>query len=350
MRLRQEVGVLEVLAVDVRQIEQAGEVERGGQPEDLPLRDVQLAGEQLQQLVRDGLLDLQTHRRASDLAAQQLLLQGEQEVLGVVLLDLHVLVAGDAEDARAGHLHAAEQLGQVLDDDLLERDEPRGGQPDEAVEDARHLDAGELASLVGRVAQQHADVERQARDVREGVRGVDGQRREHRVDALGEELVHAGPLVGGELAPAQQVDALGPQRRQDLVLEERGLRGDQLVDAGEHRVVELARPHTGDRGDGHAGVDAALEAGDADHEELVEVGAEDRRELGAFQQRDAPGVAGQVENAVVEGQPAQLALGVAVLRQLVGPVLGRRGPLRGAPIRGAVHRFCSWSASAGTRA
>ena len=54
----------------------------------------------------------------------QLALQRLQQVLGVVLLDLDVLVAGDPEGVVLQHLHAGEQRVQVGRDDVLERHEP----------------------------------------------------------------------------------------------------------------------------------------------------------------------------------------------------------------------------------
>ena len=47
-----------------------------------------------------------------------------EEVLGVVLLDLDVLVAGDPEGRVLVHLHPGEQLVEVGGDDVLEWDEP----------------------------------------------------------------------------------------------------------------------------------------------------------------------------------------------------------------------------------
>ena len=67
--------------------------------------------------------DLETHGRA-EAAPGELLLQGGEQVLDVVLLDLQVLVAGDAEGEVLADLHAREQLVQVRGDDVLEGDEP----------------------------------------------------------------------------------------------------------------------------------------------------------------------------------------------------------------------------------
>ena len=87
----------------------------------------------------------------------------------------------------------------------------------------------------------------------------------------------------------------------------------QLECAHADIVHDLCGHATGDAGYGQAGVDAALEAGDADHEELVEVGREDREEPDAFEQRDL-GIRGEVEDAFIEGQPAEFAIEEAICR------------------------------------
>ena len=86
-----QVGALEV-GDDV----EAAQVERRRQPVDLRAGDAELAHQQVEHVVVHVLLDLEAHRRAEP-APGQLLLQGGEEVLGVVLLDLEVLVAGDPE-------------------------------------------------------------------------------------------------------------------------------------------------------------------------------------------------------------------------------------------------------------
>ena len=83
-----------------------------GQPVDLAVADLQLAGQHVEHLGVDVLLDLEPDRRAEP-APGQLLLQGGEEVLGVVLLDLEVLVAGDAEGEVLLHEHPGEELVEV---------------------------------------------------------------------------------------------------------------------------------------------------------------------------------------------------------------------------------------------
>ncbi len=89
-------------------------------------------------------------------------------------------------------------------------------------------------------------------------------------------------------------------------------------DVGEH--VERRTADVG--GDGQARHDATLQTRDAHHEEFVEVAGEDGEEVRPLQDRHG-GVFGELEHALVERQPAQLAVEVAVVGQLV--VLGLDG-------------------------
>ena len=81
----------------------------------------------------------------------------------------------------------------------------------------------------------------------------------------------------------------------------RDLLGDPLEHLGRRQAV------------GAAGVDPRLDLvvdpGDADHEELVEVGDEDRQELDPLHQRQRL-VLGELQHAVVEVEPRQLAVDV----------------------------------------
>ncbi len=291
--------------------------------------------------------DLQAHRRAEP-APQQLLLQRLEEVLRVVLLDLEVLVAGDPEGVDAEHLHAGEEPLEVLADDVLERHEPLVAQGHEPAEDRRHLDPGEVLLVGLGVAHQHGEVEREPGDVGERVRRVDGQRREHREDALLEQLLAGALLVAVEVVPADELDVLLAQRRDDLLGEHLRVPRHQVGGLVPDLLEHLAGHQPGGGADGDAGGDAALEAGHADHEELVEVAGEDRQEPHPLEQRQAV-VLGELEHALVEPQPGELPVEEPVLelagreRHLVG-VVGRvhvedvgRGPPAG-PGRAALPR------------
>ena len=187
------------------------------------------------------------------------------------------------------HLHAREQLLQVGGDDVLQRDVPLRGGLQEAGQQRRHLDAGEVAVAADRVADDHGEVQREARDVREGVRRVDGQRGQDREDLLAEEGEQAGLLLLRELGPADQVDALVGECRGDVLLVAGGVPGHELAGAGPDQVQHLAGLQAGGGAGGDAGRDTALQSGHPDHEELVQVAR--RRSRGSSPVR-AAGVAG----------------------------------------------------------
>ena len=131
------------------QLEQSAEVERRRQPVHLLVGDVELAHEQVEGHVVHVLGDLQPDGRAEP-AAEQFLLEGLDEVLGFVLLDLDILVPGDAEHVVLEDLHAGEQVAEVVGDEVFERDEahlaarsPRV-ELHEAGQHLRHLEPREL--------------------------------------------------------------------------------------------------------------------------------------------------------------------------------------------------------------
>ena len=226
------------------------------------------------------------------------------------------------------HLHAGEELLEVLGDDVLERDEALVAQRHEAGEDRRHLDPGEVLLVGLGVAHQHGEVERQPGDVGERVRRVDGERRQHREDPLLEQPLAELLLLAVQLVPADQVDALLGELGHELLAEEAGVPLHQVAGAGPDLLEHLARHQAGGGADRDVGRDPALEAGHPDHEELVEVVGEDRREAHPLQQRQR-GVLGQLEDPLVEAQPGQLAVEEAVVvrrdrrdRRLVGLVGG----------------------------
>ena len=95
--------------------------------------------------------------------------------------------------------------------------------------------------------------------------------------------------------------------------------------------MHLGRRQTVRAAVAEAGVDLIVQAGDADHEELVEVAGEDRRELQALEQRQV-GLLGELEHAPVELDPGQLAVVVqrGVVEVELGLDLRRRGRRDGA--------------------
>ena len=139
--------------------------------------------------------------------------------------------------------------------------------------------------------------------------GVEGQRREHGERAAVE--VGVGGLALGlvELGEVVDVHAGRGELRQDVVRP--GLARLAHEPVGELAAGDelLGRRHAVDREVGDAGLDLLAQAGDAHHEELAQVRAQDREELDALDQRVAL-VLGLFEHAALEGQHAELAVDV----------------------------------------
>ena len=146
------------------------------------------------------------------------------------------------------------------------------------------------------------------------MRRVDCQRHQHREDAGREDLVEGVPIDLPEIGPGFDVDAGVVEFRLDELAEGESVASLQLMgtvlDHGKH--FGRRRPDVG--GNGKTGEDAALEPCDAHHEELVEIAREDREEVSPLEEREFR-IFGEFEHPGVEGQPAQLAVQVAIGRQ-----------------------------------
>ena len=197
------------------------------------------------------------------------------------------------------------------------------------------------------VDEDDGEVEREPGDVGERVGRVDGQRGEDGEEPVGEDAGQPLALDLGQLVPAHDRDALLLEHRADLLGVDAGVHRHQLVgDAGD-LLEDLARLEPGGRPDGDAGGDPPLEAGDPDHEELVEVLGEDREEAGALEQRDAR-VCGELEHPLVELQPGDLAVQEAVGGQAVVGLLDLLGGAHEASV-GAARLLVAGLAGRGAR-
>ncbi len=137
-RLAVQVGAVQ--GVDAPQ---PAQVERGRDPEDAVGPDLELGGQQVDELLAHVGLDLEPQGLAEAPAAQ-LHLDGDQQVVRLVLLEGEVGVAGDPEGVVVADRHAREQRVEVGGDDLLERHEALAvGHDHEARQRRRHLDPGD---------------------------------------------------------------------------------------------------------------------------------------------------------------------------------------------------------------
>ena len=233
------------------------------------------------------------------------------------------------------HFHAGEELIDVGEDQVLDEHEPVAlGQSDVAAEHVGHLQAGEAPVVVDRVAQDDAEAHRQVRDVRERVPGIDGQRREHREDPIFELPGEVLLVAPRELVPREDLDPLGRELAQQAVVDlgdalelTVDLVADRQQRAGGRQTIGRARAAT--RGD------LVLQAGDAHLEELVEIATPDPQEPQTLQQRGAL-VARLRQDALVEGQPRQLAVEVVV--GIAGVGVSHATTVGSSPLHRQVHR------------
>ena len=232
-----------------------------------------------------GRADLESHDLA-EAPAPNFVLDRLKEVIGLVR-DLEVGVAGDPEHLVAEDLQTREQRVKVPGDDLLERDERVRRDLHEAREDLLgDLDPREDLVVDVGVVQADDQAERQVREVSGTAARADGQRREHRKDLLAEvprdQLVRCFGLLA-----ADDPDAVLGELRLNLLGK---LTGVPTVEIG-HPLGDAGQDLRGGQAVGTASVDSCVDlivhAGHADHEELVEVRAEDGQELDALEQRHA---------------------------------------------------------------
>ena len=97
-----------------------GEVQRAVEQVDVVRLEAQRLAQEHDDLDRRVVRDLQPDRAAA-FAPPQLLLDGLEQIVGLVLVDREVEVARDAERAAAEHLEAGEQLARVHRDQILEQ-------------------------------------------------------------------------------------------------------------------------------------------------------------------------------------------------------------------------------------
>ncbi len=161
--------------------------------------------------------------------------------------------------------------------------------------------------------------------------------RERRQD--GEDLLreHGAELVLGlviQFVPVHEVDVLVGQGGPDLLGVDPRVALLEPVGGFADLVQNLHGAQAGRGRYGQSCGDAALQAGNADHEELVQVGGEDGEETDPLQEVEVR-VLGKFQHARIEGQPAELTVQEPVradvaFRLKVGGELGDVDPvLRG---------------------
>ena len=215
------------------------------------------------------------------------------------------------------NLHTREEGVQVLSNDVFERNvaaltagsvgSTGTVHRDHAVQLIRHLHAGEQLLAGLRVTHQHRKVQRQTRNVREGVRRVNSQRSQNRENIAHELLAQTLLSVRIQVVPTHDTDVLLLQSRQHLVVERISVTSLQLVSALSNLFHLLLGAQTCCRRHRQTGRNAALQTRHTHHEELVQVRRHNRQEVQTFQQEQVR-VLRQLQHAGVEVQPAALTV------------------------------------------
>ena len=334
-----EGRVLQVGPVDrAEQAHQAEQVDRSVDLENVFLGELDVVEEDLEEGIVDPLLNLEADGRTPAQIAQ-LLLDRLEQVLGFLLVDIEVAVAGDAEGFGRKNPAAREKLCCTKLNYFAQENESAGSglvrdQLDNPGQDPRNRQDGHhVLDLRGvRIVKGHQHVERLVPNLRERMGGIDRERGQD-----GEDLPLKVPLDPGLFATGQGLerlerDALLLERRDQLFVPAAVLvfhqRGDHRVDPPE--LLPRIKPLDAFLPD--AGVDLLDQAGDADFEEFVEIGAHDGEKLQPFEQRRR--FAGrQVEDPAVECEPAQFPIEI-----------GQPGPLL---LQRIVRLFCGISHAVG---
>ena len=170
--------------------------------------EVELAQQQLEHLRRHPMVDLEAHR-ATEAAAAQLHLDRGEQVVGLLLLEGEVGVAGDAERHEARRPpcrgRASSRCAAMTCSSGTKRS-PSGMTTKRGSSGGTFTRAKRRSPVSGSRTMTR-EVQRQVRDVRERMAGIDGERREHREDALLEHLDQVLAVVLVEVVPVGDPDA-----------------------------------------------------------------------------------------------------------------------------------------------
>ena len=253
--------------VGVAELEQVLDLERGGDPVDVGGVELERPHQRRDDGVGRRGGDLEPHRGAA-IAPPQLVLHRRDQVLRLLLVDLQVPVAGDAEPGGVQDREAGEEVDGVGGDHLVEQavlDPGLGGQGDEARQHRRHLHHRQqhlhvAPPLPPGPPQDEGHVERLVAELREGVTRVDRQRRQDREHLLREALPRRLDLPGREVPGGDDLVPDPGQRRADLLEPGPVLLRHQGVGALAHRGQHLGREQAVGRRVGHAAGDLLLQA------------------------------------------------------------------------------------------
>ena len=227
--------VFEVGPIEVEQLPQEAQVERRSMERDVVHGQLEFADEQFEHLGADVVGHLEPDGLVESPPAQ-LHLDRFEQVVGLLLFEGEVGVAGHPEGRPVLDDHADEQPVEFRGDQLLDGEISTCRDGHQAREELGDLEPDEAPIAGLGVGDVDREREREVGDVRERVAGIDGQRGQDREDPFVEPLVEFDALVVGDVVPADDVDA----GRTEL--------GDELVDEGAVDLVDELQRAVSDLG------------------------------------------------------------------------------------------------------
>ena len=239
----------------------------------------------------------------------------DQQVIGLGLLNLEIGVANNPEQVGAHDVRAGKQLLDVRGNDILDKrecgsagplftDRARNGH--EPRQHVGHLHAGEFGAAG--MADDDRKVLAAIRHVRKRVARVERQRCQHRADFPREVPSQIVTHRRRPISRFEEANLLIGQPLTEFVPYV-GLVAQHAIGADAHRL-ELCRGAVPVRRHVLEPLAQLLQCGgNANHEELVEVGRGNGQELDAFEER-VTGIAGLSQHPFVELEPAQFTIDV----------------------------------------
>ena len=130
---------------------------------------------------------------------------------------------------------------------------------------------------------------------------------ENREHFAQEQILHKGGLCGGELIRSSEPQSLGRHVRKNFIEKKIVLGPFNLPDSSQYPIQELGGSDARGTLNRVTVGDLSLYCGDSNHEELIEITGDNRKELESFEQRHVCSL-GFVENSRVELDPAELTI------------------------------------------
>ena len=241
-------------------------------------------------------------------ALEQFLLDALQQILRPLVLDREIHIPSDAEGEELLQFAPGKEQAEIVHNQLFQQYERASGlivgHFDKTRQPFRHLDKGVHQLAPVRRTHAHGDFDRTGVQNRERVRLIHRQRRQHRQHLQPEIPGEFRADRGGEFRRFAQPDAVRLQRRKNVVAERPALPFQQPIQFSPGGGKLFGGAVSGRVRQILIHLDQLAEPGDAHHEELIEIAAEDGDELQPFQQRIGRGER-FIQYPGVEIDPAQ---------------------------------------------